>query len=163
MNYPRMVSLIKLAKSIVFGICAMALSWSALFAQSGATPSSNSNALGGASSDNVQHLQKFEVTGRPTMGIKAGIACDHMLVGNVVQVVVNDVTKDGRGARLGICDGDEILAINGEKLIGKKRSEVYALMQQMSQGRTGSIDLHRKGMAAPLHFAWELVSSKSGE
>ena len=160
MNKGRIASLKKPTNRTVVGTCVMALSWSFAIAQTNGVPISDSNTLGNASGDKALHLQKFEVTGRPTMGIKAGIACDHMLLGNVVQVIVNDVTKGGRGSKLGICDGDEILAINGEKLIGKKRSEVYALMQQMSQGREGNIDLRRKGVAEPLHFAWELVSSK---
>jgi S1-C subfamily serine protease len=113
---------------------------------------------GDAASDKVVHLQKFEVTARPTMGIDAGIACDHMLFGKVVQVVVNQVTKDGRGWKLGIRVGDEILAINGEELIGKKRSDVSALMEQVSQVRVGSIDLRRQGVVEPLHLAWELIS-----
>ena len=111
-----------------------------------------------AASDKEVHFQKFEVTGRPTMGINAGIACDHMLFGKVVQVVVNQVTKDGRGWKLGIHVGDEILAINGDKLVGKKRSEVLALMEQVSEVRVGSMDLRRQGVAEPLHLAWELIS-----
>ncbi len=96
------------------------------------------------------------------MGVKAGIACDHMLLGKVVHVIVNEVTKGGRGWKLGIRVGDEILAINGDPLIGKKRGDVYALMEQMSQVRVGSIDLRRQGVADPLHLAWELIPLKQG-
>jgi C-terminal processing protease CtpA/Prc len=116
------------------------------------------NSHGDGAGDAVEQLQKIEVTGEPTMGINAGIACDHMLFGKVVQVVVNQVTKDGRGWKLGIRVGDEILAIDGDRLIGTRRSDVAALMERVSQVRVGSIDLRRKGVAEPLHLTWELIS-----
>jgi hypothetical protein len=143
------------------GLCALALLSSVAFSQTaGPASTDSSHPSEDATSDKVVHLQKFEVTGRPTMGIKAGIACEHMLIGKVVQVVVKEVTKDGRGDKLGICVGDEIVAINGETLIGKQRGDVYALMEQMSQARLGSIDLRRQGLAETLHRAWELIPPK---
>ncbi|MFZ1054962.1 MAG: PDZ domain-containing protein, partial [Opitutaceae bacterium] len=102
------------------GLCTMALLSSVASSQTGGVPSSDSShPLGDPASDGVVHLQKFEVTGHPTMGVKAGIACDHLLLGKVVHVIVNEVTKGGRGWKLGIRVGDEILAINGDPLIGK--------------------------------------------
>jgi PDZ domain len=133
------------------------LTFVSLALAAGASSDAN-HPLGDGAGDTVMHLQKIEVTGRLTMGIKTGIACDHMLFGKVVQVVVNQVTKDGRGWKLGIRVGDEILAIDGDKLIGKKRSDVLVLMEQVSQVRVGSIDFRRQGVAEPLHLAWELIS-----
>src|SRR5690606_23244608 len=74
-------------------------------------------------------LPPVEVTGHAPMGLRAGIACKSILVGEVVRVTVPAVAREGRAAKLGVLKGDELIAINGVTLVGKKKSEVYALME----------------------------------
>jgi hypothetical protein len=87
-----------------------------------------------ATDSRVEHLPPVEVTGREPMGLRAGIAAKGMLLGRVARVTVAAVVKDGRAAKLGVLKGDELIAINGTQLVGMKKSEVYALMEMVSQG-----------------------------
>lgn len=66
--------------------------------------------------------------------------------------IVSDFSNR-RGAKLGVKRGDELIAINGTTLTGIKRSEVYDLLQEVSQGQSSSFDLRREGVEIPIHIA----------
>lgn len=109
-----------------------------------------------SSETQVEQLPPLEVSGHALMGISAGIACKGILSGPVTHVIVKRVSEDGRAAKLGVLKGDEILAINDRKLVGQSKSEVYALMEQVSQARNGSFEIRRKGAEKPLRISWVL-------